>query len=63
MGFYTAKTKAYDELAANYVAIDWVFWHSMIKPNELGQPVTEADLLPFVNAQAPIYRQVIEVIE
>ncbi len=33
---------------------------SMIKPNELGQPVTEADLLPFVNAQAPVYSQVIE---
>jgi len=32
----------------------------MIKPNELGQPVTEADLLPFVNAQAPVYSQVIE---
>jgi uncharacterized protein (DUF1810 family) len=32
----------------------------MIKPNELGQPVTEADLLPFVNAQAPVYGQVIE---
>lgn len=34
--------------------------HSRIKPNELGQPVTEADLLPFVNAQAPVYGQVIE---
>jgi hypothetical protein len=33
---------------------------SMIKPNELGQAVTEADLLPFVNAQAPVYSQVIE---
>ena len=32
----------------------------MIKPNEFGQPVTEADLLPFVNAQAPVYSQVIE---
>ena len=32
----------------------------MIKPNELGQAVTEADLLPFVNAQAPVYSQVIE---
>jgi uncharacterized protein (DUF1810 family) len=32
----------------------------MIKSNELVQPVTEADLLPFVNAQAPIYSQVIE---
>jgi uncharacterized protein (DUF1810 family) len=32
----------------------------MIKPNPLGQPVTEADLLPFVNAQAPVYSQVIE---
>jgi uncharacterized protein (DUF1810 family) len=31
----------------------------MIKPNELGQPVTEADLLPFVNAQTPVYGQVI----
>jgi uncharacterized protein (DUF1810 family) len=32
----------------------------MIKPNELGQAVTEADLLPFVNAQAAVYSQVIE---
>jgi uncharacterized protein (DUF1810 family) len=30
------------------------------KPNELEQPVTQADLLPFVNAQAPVYSQVIE---
>jgi uncharacterized protein (DUF1810 family) len=28
--------------------------------NELEQPVTEADLLRFVNAQAPVYSQVIE---
>jgi len=40
--------------------MDWVLWTSMIKPNELGQPVTEADLLPFVNAQAPVYSKVIE---
>jgi uncharacterized protein (DUF1810 family) len=35
------------------------FVDSTIKPN-WGQPVTEADLLPFVNAQAPVYSQVIE---
>jgi uncharacterized protein (DUF1810 family) len=29
-------------------------------PNEWGLPVTEADLLRFVNAQAPVYSQVIE---
>jgi uncharacterized protein (DUF1810 family) len=32
----------------------------MIKLNELEQPVTEGDLLRFVNAQAPVYSQVIE---
>src|SRR4029077_16966503 len=36
------------------------FGESMIQSNELGQPVTEAGLLRFVNAQAPVYSQVIE---